>query len=134
MAKKRKINKSQAVRDYLKAHPKATSGEIATALNKKGIKITPAYVANIKATSKNGKAKKQAVVEVAAPAVVEKPTRAADAVTIEQIRAVTKTVQVIGGIPRLNELLGLVKEVGGLRKMKELLDAMTVSEDDVIPF
>ena len=33
MAKKQKVNKTQAVRDYLKAHPKAMSGEIAAALN-----------------------------------------------------------------------------------------------------
>jgi len=28
MAKKQKVNKTQAVRDYLKTHPKAMSGEI----------------------------------------------------------------------------------------------------------
>ena len=52
MAKKPKVNKSQAVRDYLKTHPKATSGEIAAALNKKGITITANYAANIKSQSK----------------------------------------------------------------------------------
>ena len=50
MAKKRKVNKSQAVRDYLKTHPQAKSWEIAAALNKKGIKITPSHVANLKTT------------------------------------------------------------------------------------
>ena len=37
MAKKRRVNKAQAVRDYLKDHPGAMSREIATALNKQGI-------------------------------------------------------------------------------------------------
>ena len=36
MAKKQTVNKTQAVRDYLKAHPKAMSGEIATALEQEG--------------------------------------------------------------------------------------------------
>ena len=53
MAKKPEVNKSKAVRDYLKAHPKAMSSEIAAALTKQGIKITPGYVANIKTKLKN---------------------------------------------------------------------------------
>ena len=36
----------------------------------------------------------------------------------------------IGGFARLNELPGLVREVGGLRKMKGLLEAMSVPETD----
>ncbi len=52
MAKKQKVNKSQAVREYLKAHHQATNSEIAEALTKKGIKITPAYVATIKTKAK----------------------------------------------------------------------------------
>jgi hypothetical protein len=47
---------------------------------------------------------------------------------------VTQTVKTIGGFARLNELLGLIKEVGGLKKFKDLLEAMTVPERDVIPF
>lgn len=46
----------------------------------------------------------------------------------------TQTVKAIGGFARLNELLALVKEVGGLKKFKDLLEAMTVPETDVIPF
>ena len=53
---------------------------------------------------------------------MEKP---ASTITIEQIKAVVQTVKVVGGTDRLNELLGLIKEVGGLRKFKELLDAVT---------
>ena len=46
----------------------------------------------------------------------------------------TKAVKAIGGFTCLNELLGLIKEVGGLRKMKVLLEAMSVPETDKIPF
>ena len=50
MAKKPKVNKTQAVKNYLKAHPKAVTSEIAAALTKQGIKIAPSYVSNIKTT------------------------------------------------------------------------------------
>jgi hypothetical protein len=72
MAKKRKVNKTQVVRDYLKTHPKATSGEIAAALNKQGVKVTPNYAATIKtkinkARTAKKAAKKQAAVEAVPP-------------------------------------------------------------------
>ncbi len=98
------------------------SGEIATALKKQGIKITPKHVANIKTKiNKARTAKKAAKRKVPEPAPVEK---AAYTVTVEQVRAVTQMIKVIGGFDRLNELLGLVREVGGLRRFKDLLDAM----------
>ncbi len=66
------------------------------------------------------------------PAVAEK--KAGDTVTFKQIRAVTQAVVTIGGMASLNELLDLIKEVGGLRKMKQLLEAMSISEVDDIKF
>ena len=57
--------------------------------------------------------------EPAAP--VEKT---ANTVTVEQVKAVAQTIKAIGGFDRLNELLGLIREVGGLRRFKDLLDAM----------
>ena len=136
MAKKQKVNKTQAVRDYLKAHPKAMSGEIATALTKQGIKITAGHVANIKTKINKERpakkaAKQAAAVEVAAPAAVEKATAT---VTLEHVKAVALTIKTLGGSARLNELLGLIKEVGGLRKMKGLLEAMSAPEVDDIKF
>jgi hypothetical protein len=60
--------------------------------------------------------------------------KAGDTVTLEQIRAVAQAVRTIGGFHRLNELLGLVKEVGGVKKFKDLLEAMSVTDVDQIPF
>ena len=65
------------------------------------------------------RAKQKAAPEPAAP--VEK---AANTVTVEQVKAVAQTIKVIGGFDRLNELLGLIREVGGLRRFNDLLDAM----------
>lgn len=58
----------------------------------------------------------------------------ADTVTFEQVRAVTQTVKAIGGFARLDELLGLIKEIGGLKKFKGLLEALSVPETNDIPF
>jgi hypothetical protein len=142
MAKKQKVNKSQAVRDYLKTHPKAKSGEIAVALNKQGIKIKPGHVANIKSqinkarTAKKATAKKPAAAVPASPAAAksEKTTKASATVTLEHVKAVALAVKTVGGFVRVDELLGLIKEVGGLKKFKDLLEAMSPAEVDAIPF
>jgi len=132
MAKK-KVNKTQAVRDYLKDHPGEGSTEIATALTKKGIKITANYVSNIKSKSRTAKktAKKAVAVE-AAPAVVEK--KPADSITLDQIRKVAQTINNLGGYQRMTEVLAVIKELGGVKKFKDLAEAMTVVEPDYIPF
>ena len=145
MAKKQKVNKSQAVRDYAKAHPEATSGEIVAALNKKGITITANYAANIKSQSKKkrraSKAKKPQMVEAVTAVTEEKTEKVGATVTLEHVKAVALTIKALGGFTRLNELLGLIKEVGGVKKFKDLLEAMSVpeetmsvSETDAIPF
>ena len=139
MAKKLIVNKTQAVRDYLKDHPGAVSSEIAAALNKKGVKVTSSHVANIKtkinkARTAKKTAKQQAAVEVAAPATVEKPMKAANTVTLEQVKAVALTLKALGGSVRLYELLGLIKEVGGLKKFKDWLEAISGTETHSIPF
>jgi hypothetical protein len=129
MAKKPKISKTQAVRDYLKDHPGAMSGEIAAALNKQGITITPDHVATIK-TKENRAAKKAAKKPVAAveaaPAVVEKPTNGGT-ITLEQIKKVAHTIKTLGGLQRVGEVLSLIKELGGVKKFKDLAEAMTVT-------
>jgi hypothetical protein len=137
VAKKQKVNKSQAVRDYLKANGTATNTEVADALTKKGIKVTANYVATLKSQAKRRKARKavaakpvaekQAAVTVTAVAAPEPSARPANTVTIDQIRAVAQMVKTSGGFARLHEMLGLIKEVGGLKKFKDLLEAMAVS-------
>ena len=66
--------------------------------------------------------------EAAPIAAAETPTKTANAITLEQIKAVGQMVRTIGGFRRLHEMLGVIKEVGGLRKFKDLLEAMEVTE------
>jgi hypothetical protein len=55
-------------------------------------------------------------------------------VSVEQVKAVAETVKAIGGFHRLNELLGLIRELGGVKKFKDLLEAMSASQTADIPF
>lgn len=131
MAKKRTINKSQIVRDYLKAHPNATSGEIAKVLNKQGVKVTANYVANIKTQfNKTRKAKKPAEQPAAIGAMEPAVEQAAKvgAVTIEQVKTVSQLIKTLGGFSRLVEVLDVVRELGGVKRFKELAAAIAAIE------
>lgn len=83
-------------------------------------------------------AKKQAAPAAApevAAAVAEAPAKAGNAVTIEQIKTVGQLVKTIGGFRRLHEMLTVIKEVGGLKKFKDLLDAMAAADSGAdIPY
>ena len=71
----------------------------------------------------------------AAPAVVEKPTKPADTITLDHVKKVAQTVKVIGGLPRVLEVLDVIKELGGVKKFKDLAEAMTATDStDDIPF
>jgi hypothetical protein len=63
------------------------------------------------------------------PAVAaETPTKAGNTITLEQVRMVGQMVKTIGGFRRLHEMLGVIREVGGMKKFKDLLEAMEVTE------
>ncbi len=46
------VNKSQTIRDYKSNHPDAKPKQIATALKKEGLSVTPQYVSTILSTAK----------------------------------------------------------------------------------
>ena len=61
MAKKSKVNKSQAVRDYLAIHADAMPKDVMAALAKEGIEVSRVLVSTVKGKlNKGGKAKKTA--------------------------------------------------------------------------
>jgi len=143
MAKKQAVSKTQAVRDYLKDHPEAMSKEIAAALTKQGIKINAGHVANIKTkinkeTATKKGAKKPVAAVAAAPAVVEKPMTNGGTITLEQVKKVAQTIKTLGGFQRMTEVLAVIKDLGGVKKFKDLAEAMTVTETatgaDAVPF
>jgi hypothetical protein len=101
MAKKQAVNKSQTVRDYLKAHPSTTNKEVAEALTKQGLKISPNHVANIKSQMNASKGKRK------------RRKRAATAMSTESGVSVLE----------IKAAFMLLKECGGIESAKKALDA-----------
>jgi len=123
----------------MNSHPEAMPAEIAAALTKQGITITASYVSNIKGKLKMaGNGKKRAAMtarEVApAPATVEKPAANGGTITLEQVKKVAQAIKTIGGYQRMVEVLDVIKASGGVKKFKDLAEAMTFSKTDVVPF
>ena len=145
MAKKGSVNKTKAVMDYWNQHPKATAAEVAEAMKKQGVEITVNHIYGIRNKSKKKAGAKQngrrkAAVQAAdgqpstTPAVSEKRSEPTGTITLEHIKAVSQSVKAMGGFGRLNELLVVIREVGGLRRFKDLVDAITITEADTVVF
>ncbi|MHB0958263.1 MAG: hypothetical protein ACYC0X_12355 [Pirellulaceae bacterium] len=77
----------------------------------------------------NGKKKAASALksEPAEP-VVEKPTKTGDVIAITQLRAVADLVTAVGGFERCHELLDVIQDVGGMRRMKTVLEAMAAAQ------
>ncbi len=94
---KRNANKSEAVRDYLAAHPDAANAEVRAALAKKGITITPNYVSVIKGQAKQAKSPKKA--------------KGKGDIGVSELRAAMALVKQAGSVEGAAQALALVKEI-----------------------
>jgi rubredoxin len=74
----------------------------------------------------------EVVVVAEAPAAVEKPAKNGNVVSLEQIRKVAATVKAMGGFQRMTEVLEVVKEAGGVKKFKDLAEAIACPESGVV--
>jgi hypothetical protein len=97
-----KINKSEEVRKALAENPKAKSKEIVALLAAKGLKVQPHLVYYIKSTDRKKKRKH----------------RRQQAVEVSQKMGATNPVALI------LKVKGLAIEAGGLRSLKQLVDAL----------
>ncbi len=98
MAKSQKPNKSQAVREYLKANPKAKNQAVVDALAKKGIAITTAYVSNIKTTHNT---RQRAVRKVVAKG----------GVGIPELKAALALLKLTKSMPAATQALAVAQEI-----------------------
>lgn len=107
--KKRRVNKSEAIRKYLAGNPDATPSEIIPALREKGIKVTPGLVSNVKSTSgpnrrrrKNSRKKK--IVKMRRPG-----RRAATELSAVDLVAVKELADQLGGINEARRALDMLE-------------------------
>ena len=102
MAEKPKVNKTKAVKDYMKAHPGAQNKEIAESLTKSGIKVTPNYVASIKGKMKTRRKKVKRAV---------KTVVASRGVGIPEIKAALACLKICGNVAAAKEALAAAEEI-----------------------
>ena len=98
MAKNEKVNKTQAVKVYLKANPKAKNQAVVDALAKKGITISANYVATIKTTHNK---RRQATRKVVAKG----------GVGIPEVKAALAFLKVTGSVAKATQALAVAQEI-----------------------
>ena len=98
MAKKEPVNKTQAVKEYLKANPKAKNQAVVDALAKKGITISANYVATIKTTHNK---RRQATRKVVAKG----------GVGIPEVKAALAFLKVTGSVAAATKALAVAQEI-----------------------
>ena len=101
-AKTGDVNKTQAVRDYLKANKKAKAQEVVEALGKQGITITVGYVRTIKAKSKT---RRRAVKKVVENVVAE------GGVGVPEIKAAFAFLKAVGSVAVAKQALAAAVEI-----------------------
>ena len=98
MAKTQKVNKTLAVKEYLKANKKAKNQEVVDALAKKGIQITANYVATIKTTSNK---RRQAVRKVVTKG----------GIGIPEVKAALAFLKIAGSVKAATQALAVAQEI-----------------------
>ena len=92
------VNKSKAIRDYFKAHPKAKTSEVVEALAKQGITVSANYVSNLKSThNKRGRAVKKVV--------------AKGGVGIPEVKAALAFIKLTGSVKAATQALAVAQEI-----------------------
>ena len=108
---KAKSNKSQAIRDYFTANPKAKAKEVVAGLAGKGITVSEGLVYAVKGGMKEKKRRKKQVVKAALAATHE--------------RAVANPIVAkADALTMIREVKSLAAKAGGYAKLKELVDAL----------
>jgi hypothetical protein len=105
MAKKPPVNKAQAVRDYLKAHPETGNKELAETLAKQGIRISPNHIANIKSKMAVSKGKRSRRRKAA------KAMSAKSGIGVHEIKAAFGLLKECGALERARDALAAAREI-----------------------
>ena len=102
------VNKSQMIRDMLKAHRGKTPSQIAEILKGQGVYVTGTYVSNIKFNSR----KKRRVLTVRGTARKTRGPRPAGAMFSSGIPAALEFIRAAGGLKAAKSALEMVEEIG----------------------
>jgi hypothetical protein len=103
-SKPQSVNKSQAIRDALQAHPDKSPAEIAEGLKAKGLDVSAQYVSTIKSNAKS-KGRKRKVVKRRIPGT--SPGRNGFAT----FQAALHFIREAGGLDQAREALQTIEEI-----------------------
>jgi hypothetical protein len=102
-SKRETVNKSQAIRDALEAHPDKSPSEISEQLKAKGLDVNAQYVSTIKSNAK-AKGRKTKVVR-------RKPTNGAAYQGFGPVGAAVAFIRAAGGLEEAKHALQTIKEI-----------------------
>ncbi len=107
-----RVNKTQAVKDYLKEYRKAGPTEIVAALQAQGIDVSTNYVSNIK--SQMGLKKKRTKPTAAAPeaAAAAAPAAAGDEISLAALVEAKKLIEKLGGVDVAKRAIMALAQLG----------------------
>ncbi|MEO1496486.1 MAG: hypothetical protein AAFV43_04985 [Planctomycetota bacterium] len=110
MAKKRAggPNKSEAIREYIKANPNAGPTEVCKELKKKGLAVAPALVSNVKAAALR-KAGKKPGKRGRKPG---RPAGVSDKVSLSSLVEARDFADKVGGVDQAQALLKALGKLG----------------------
>lgn len=107
------VNRSEAIREYLKMDPKASHADIKQALAAKGIKVSDSLISAVKYRKPTGKKKKPGrkkgrSADAAAKKTAKKP---ASTISIDSLVAASKLVDTLGGVENAAKALNVLKQL-----------------------
>ncbi|HWB01305.1 MAG TPA: hypothetical protein VG713_22600 [Pirellulales bacterium] len=105
-----KVNKSEEIRQAMKANPSAGPTEIATKLGEKGIKVTPAMVSTVKNKAKTSKGNR-------GPKGKKRGRPAGSTIRTNGYSEVESTivfVKGVGGLDKAKQLIALMEKARGM--------------------
>ena len=109
MAKK-KVNKTQLIKDALAKNPKASPGEIAEGLKNHG--ISAQYVSTVKSSLKAKKPTKTAKKKVAKRTVAKKTVaKKSDKVSLGDLVKASRLAEELGGVDKAQEMLNALAKL-----------------------
>ena len=103
------VNKSQMIRDALKAHRQKTPSQIAEILKGQGINVTGTYVSNVKFNSRHKKRRTQTVTSAARRT---RGPRRGGAGSFANIPAALRFISDVGSLKAAKATLAMLEEIG----------------------
>ena len=109
------VNKSAVIREYITANPDSSTNEVVDALAKKGINVSQALVAGVRARTNGGPGNKKRT-KIAKGEVTTKE--------LNSVHSVVENFEEVSDAKNMIKLISdLVEEIGSVERLNEVLEA-----------